>query len=54
VRPDFTVMRAGRDVAALGEAVPRFRVASDSGGRQVSDPSGRGRHLSVAQYRRQT
>ena len=27
VRPDLTVMRAGRDVAALCEAVPRFQVA---------------------------
>ncbi len=27
VRPDFTVMRAGRDVAALCEAAPRFLVA---------------------------
>jgi 3-(3-hydroxy-phenyl)propionate hydroxylase len=27
VRPDFTVMRAGRDVAALCEAAPKFRVA---------------------------
>ena len=26
VRPDLTVMRAGRDVAALCEAVPRFQV----------------------------
>jgi 3-(3-hydroxy-phenyl)propionate hydroxylase len=27
VRPDFTVLRAGRDVAALCEAAPRFLVA---------------------------
>jgi len=27
VRPDLTVMRAGRDVAALCGAVPRFEVA---------------------------
>lgn len=27
VRPDFTVLRAGRDVAALCEAAPRFQVA---------------------------
>ncbi len=27
VRPDFTVMRAGRDVAALCQAAPRFLVA---------------------------
>ena len=27
VRPDFTVLRAGRDVAALCEAAPRFMVA---------------------------
>jgi len=26
VRPDFTVLRAGRDVAALCEAAPRFLV----------------------------
>jgi 3-(3-hydroxy-phenyl)propionate hydroxylase len=35
VRPDFSVMRAGRDVAALCEATPRFRVAPESDGRQV-------------------
>jgi 3-(3-hydroxy-phenyl)propionate hydroxylase len=28
VRPDFTVMRAGRDVAELCAAAPTFRVAS--------------------------
>jgi hypothetical protein len=28
VRPDFTVLRAGRDVARLCEAAPRFLVAS--------------------------
>ena len=28
VRPDFTVMRAGRDVAEVCAAAPRFRVAS--------------------------
>jgi 3-(3-hydroxy-phenyl)propionate hydroxylase len=28
VRPDFTVLRAGRDVAALCEAAPRFRGVS--------------------------
>jgi 3-(3-hydroxy-phenyl)propionate hydroxylase len=27
VRPDFTVLRAGRDVAALCKAAPRFIVA---------------------------
>ena len=27
VRPDFTVLRVGRDVAALCEAAPRFLVA---------------------------
>jgi 3-(3-hydroxy-phenyl)propionate hydroxylase len=27
VRPDFTVLRAGRDVAALCKASPRFLVA---------------------------
>ena len=27
VRPDLTVLRAGRDVAALCEAMPRFQVA---------------------------
>jgi len=27
VRPDLTVARAGRDVAALCEAVPRFQIA---------------------------
>ena len=27
VRPDLTVLQAGRDVAALCEAVPRFQVA---------------------------
>ena len=27
VRPDLTVARAGRDVAALCQAVPRFQVA---------------------------
>ena len=27
VRPDFTVLRAGRDVAGLCEAAPRFLVA---------------------------
>ena len=27
VRPDFTVLRAGRDVAALCEAAPRFLAA---------------------------
>ena len=31
VRPDFTVLRAGRDVAALCEAAPRFLVAADAG-----------------------
>jgi len=28
VRPDLTVLRAGRDVAALCEAVPRFQIGS--------------------------
>jgi 3-(3-hydroxy-phenyl)propionate hydroxylase len=27
VRPDFTVMRAGRDVAALSNTAPKFVVA---------------------------
>jgi 3-(3-hydroxy-phenyl)propionate hydroxylase len=40
VRPDFSVMRAGRDVAALCEATPRFRVASECHGRQVGGSSG--------------
>ena len=40
VRPDFTVMRAGRDVAALCEAMPRFRVAPEGDGRQVSGSYG--------------
>ena len=31
VRPDFTVMRAGRDVAALCEAAPSFVGAADAG-----------------------
>jgi 3-(3-hydroxy-phenyl)propionate hydroxylase len=29
VRPDFTVLRAGRDVAGLCEAAPRFLVAGE-------------------------
>jgi 3-(3-hydroxy-phenyl)propionate hydroxylase len=29
VRPDFTVLRAGRDVAGLCEATPRFRLAAE-------------------------
>jgi 3-(3-hydroxy-phenyl)propionate hydroxylase len=31
VRPDFTVMRAGRDLTAVCEATPRFRVAPAAG-----------------------
>ena len=38
VRPDFTVLRAGRDVAALCEAAPRFLVARRASPR---DDSGR-------------
>ena len=38
VRPDFTVMRAGRDVAALCEEAPSFLVAADAGANPLTNP----------------
>ena len=39
VRPDFTVLRAGRDVAVLCDAAPSFLVAADAGTPTADQPS---------------
>jgi len=46
VRPDFIVMHAGNDVAALCEGTPRFRVAPESDGHQAGGSSGMARYSS--------
>ena len=39
VRPDFTVLRAGRDVAVLCDEAPSFLVAADAGTPTADQPS---------------